>query len=241
MERRQFIKAASIWLGSAWTLESWAAGSTYKVRRGDTLSGIAHRYSTTVSQLKRLNRLSSDRILAGQTLKVRETVTASLPQQTVRDIAKAPVNRNKWKHIVIHHSATPQGSAKNFHAAHRRRGMENGLAYHFVIGNGRGAEDGLIEIGPRWRGQLNGGHVKSSWYNGNSIGICLVGNFEKQKPTQKQLTSLYRLLAHLKGGKLFNAKPRLFAHKEIRGEQTLCPGKFLDLKTLHKKFDSMSS
>jgi len=44
---------------------------TYRVRRGDTLIGIARQFRTTVSVLKQLNRLSSDRIRAGDYLTVR--------------------------------------------------------------------------------------------------------------------------------------------------------------------------
>lgn len=42
----------------------------YKVKSGDTLSGIAQRYRTNVSALKRLNNLRSDRINIGQILKI---------------------------------------------------------------------------------------------------------------------------------------------------------------------------
>ena len=41
------------------------------VRKGDTLSGIAKRYRTTVANLKRLNRLKRDAIFAGQSLRIR--------------------------------------------------------------------------------------------------------------------------------------------------------------------------
>jgi membrane-bound lytic murein transglycosylase D len=44
---------------------------TYRVRSGDTLSSIAQRFDTTVDSLKRLNRLSSDRISVGLRLTVR--------------------------------------------------------------------------------------------------------------------------------------------------------------------------
>lgn len=41
----------------------------YKVRRGDTLGGIARRYGTSVRRIKQLNGLRSDRIRAGQILR----------------------------------------------------------------------------------------------------------------------------------------------------------------------------
>lgn len=43
---------------------------TYKIVSGDTLSGIAAKYGTTVSKLKSLNGLSSDFLQVGQVLKV---------------------------------------------------------------------------------------------------------------------------------------------------------------------------
>ena len=41
------------------------------VKKGETLSGIAKRYKTSVAALKRLNRLKKDSIFAGQALRVR--------------------------------------------------------------------------------------------------------------------------------------------------------------------------
>ena len=48
-----------------------SARTTYRVRQGDTLFSIARQFDTTVDDLKRLNRLSSDRIKIGDRLTVR--------------------------------------------------------------------------------------------------------------------------------------------------------------------------
>ena len=40
----------------------------YTVKYGDSLSGIAVKYRTSTSKLKRWNRLDSDRIVVGQKL-----------------------------------------------------------------------------------------------------------------------------------------------------------------------------
>ncbi len=45
-------------------------GSVYWVRRGDTLSGIAKRFNTTIAQLKAANHLKRDTIYVGQKLTV---------------------------------------------------------------------------------------------------------------------------------------------------------------------------
>lgn len=70
-------------------------GATYRVRRGDTLSGIARRYNTTVSQVKKLNDLRSDRVYIGQTLVVRERENreAYLPREST--VAEAGLYRVK--------------------------------------------------------------------------------------------------------------------------------------------------
>ena len=56
------------------------SGATYTVKNGDTLSGISIRYNTTVSELKRLNNLTSDLIFVNQNLVVNagtKSVTSS--------------------------------------------------------------------------------------------------------------------------------------------------------------------
>ena len=47
----------------------------YRVRRGDNLSVLAHRFGTSVRKLKRLNGLSGNLIRVGQRLRVNEDVT----------------------------------------------------------------------------------------------------------------------------------------------------------------------
>lgn len=55
------------------------AYALHRVRKGETLSGIAKRYRSSVSRIKRANNLRSDRIVAGKKLKIpqRGTVLAS--------------------------------------------------------------------------------------------------------------------------------------------------------------------
>ncbi len=145
-----------------------------------------------------------------------------LTRSVRRQIDAAKVRRNRWQVVVIHSSATQMGSAASFDYYHRVvKGMEHGLAYHFVIGNGHGAKDGEVQVGPRWKGQQPGGHLRSESQNEVAIGICLVGNFEKNRPSERQIEALDELIDYLqaKVGKI-----RVTTHRRINVRPTLCPG-----------------
>lgn len=207
------------------------------VQSGDTLSRIAIQYGVTVAQIKRDNSLKSDVIRIGQKLAISSSnITGGDYLAGVRAVtARLNVRRDNWKRIVVHHSGIKHGNANIYDKAHRRRGMQNGLAYHFVIGNGIDSGDGEIEVGPRWRRQLLGGHVKNYHINLTAIGICLIGNFEKTHPSRRQLEAFTQLMDWLRGGVLPNAK-RFAGHRELRGEQTICPGKHFPLAAMHARY-----
>ncbi len=130
------------------------------------------------------------------------------PTPAAPPVAKAPPAQTwfprsrriepRWQYIVIHHSATETGGARAFDQFHRGKGWDE-LGYHFVIGNGTSTPDGMIEVGPRWEKQKHGAHCKTpgNFFNDHGIGICLVGDFTDNRPTRKQLTSLYHLVRFL--------------------------------------------
>lgn len=154
-------------------------------------------------------------------------------------IDDAPVKRGRWKYIVVHNSGTRQGNARIFANYHKNvRRMQNGLAYHFVIGNGTSSGDGEIEIGPRWTRQINGGHVASDYLNNIAIGICFVGDFNRDTPTRAQLAALEELIDYLRK-RLGRSKGRLAevkAHREINPKPTDCPGDRFPYRWLHRTF-----
>ena len=140
-------------------------------------------------------------------------------------IQSARVKSGRWKNIVVHHSGTRVGSGKGMDRYHREeRHMENGLAYHFVIGNGRGMTDGSIFVGRRWNEQLDGGHVASADLNQISIGICLVGDFQNHPPSRKQMESLEALVRALMSRTGLDYRA-FTTHRLIHPKHTLCPGK----------------
>lgn len=223
--------------GSATSAGSLATTSYHIVGRGDTLGGIAIRYGVSVSQIKRDNALRSDDIRVGQKLAIASSGAPTsdfLPK--VRAVTShINVRKDNWQRIVVHHSAIKYGNAAIYDAAHRKRGMQNGLAYHFIIGNGIDSGDGEIEIGPRWKKQLLGGHVKSYKINLTAIGICLVGNFEETHPSKRQLDAFTQLMDWLRGEVIPHAR-KFAGHKELKGEQTLCPGKHFPLAAMHRRY-----
>ena len=154
-------------------------------------------------------------------------------------IDDARVARNRWKYIIVHNSGTRQGNARIFDYYHRHvRRMPNGLAYHFVIGNGTSSGNGQVEIGDRWTRQLNGGHVHSDYLNYISLGICLVGDFNRDLPTKAEYEALDELIRYLRRrvGKVDGKYSIVRGHKEINPRPTDCPGNRFPLNWLHKSF-----
>ncbi|MBA3831973.1 MAG: N-acetylmuramoyl-L-alanine amidase [Chthoniobacterales bacterium] len=144
-------------------------------------------------------------------------------------IDRAPVLRERWRFIIVHNSGTRQGNARIFDYYHRHvRRMQNGLAYHFVIGNGTSSGDGEIEVGDRWTRQINGGHVHSDYLNNISLGICLVGDFNRDQPTRAQLASCEELIRYLRArcGKVERKEIPVRPHREMNPPRwaTDCPG-----------------
>jgi len=144
-------------------------------------------------------------------------------------IRRAPVKRHRWQFIVVHNSGTRQGNARVFDYYHKHvRRMQNGLAYHFVIGNGTSTGNGQIEVGDRWCRQINGGHVHSDYLNNISLGICLVGDFNRDQPTRAQLDACEELIRYLRDrcGKTERGTIPVKPHREMNPPRwpTDCPG-----------------
>lgn len=204
---------------------------TYKVEEGDTLGAIAQDHGVSVQRLLEANSMTDpDRLVVGQLLSIPQNIAIAaerhpLAADVKRRLDAIPVRTGRWRYVVIHHSATKEGSARSMDMYHRqKRRMENGLAYHFVIGNGRGTRDGAIEIGDRWRRQIKGGHLASDRLNEISIGICLVGDFNRSRPTAEQMKSLRALVSYLMRRSRVGTSA-VKTHRQINTKPTECPGK----------------
>lgn len=209
-----------------------AQDQPYVVKRNDTLYDLARRYGLTVSQLADRNGIArNSQVYVGQCLIIpanssppARPVASPLSPSVQKAVTSAPVSPRRWKYIVIHHSGAAEGSLKAIDRYHREeRHMENGLAYHFLIGNGNGMGDGEIAVGNRWKEQLDGGHLRSESQNKIALGICLIGNFDNTKPTERQLRSLENLVRALMNRCALSASA-VKTHQQINVVHTRCPG-----------------
>jgi len=87
--------------------------------------------------------------------------------------------------IAVHHSLTKQGSAEAFARYHVETNGWPGIGYHFVIEKS-GEIDWCHDL------EVKSYHVGNS--NRKAVGVCLVGDFRSELPTEKQMKSLYKLL-----------------------------------------------
>ena len=233
-----------------------AADGSYTVKRGDTLFGIAQRYGIPPAVLAERNGLSRNSyVYSGQRLLIpaksavrrsppsaaataQSIARVPLPRSIQRAINWAPVRSGRWQFIVLHHSDVDRGTVKGMEKYHREvRHMENGLAYHFVIGNGSGMGEGEIAVCQRWTRQLDGGHLASVAQNKVAIGICLVGDFDKNQPTRRQMESLRALVEALMTR--CRLTPRAVkTHQQLNIVHTRCPGARFPTKRL---LDSLPS
>lgn len=184
---------------------------------GETLWRIGKMYDVKLDDIVRANKLRNQVMLRmGQSL----IIPSAAPVKPVIPLYRS----RKWKYIIIHHSATDEGNSLFFRKSHRSRGWKE-IGYDFVIDNGTfGKADGQIEVTPRWIKQQNGAHCSASGMNYKGIGICLVGNFSKDKLSEKQMESLVYLIGLLRDYYNIPAD-NIMGHGQVIGAKTECPGK----------------
>jgi len=190
---------------------------THEVAPMETVSRLAQMYGVPEGQILRANGLKSgDPLEAGQKLLI------PYPSRYKNIV---PVFKNdRWRYILVHHTAGTVGKALLVDRIHRERGFEEGLGYHFIIDNGSlDKGNGQVEVAPRWLAQEQGAHCKASNMNDKSIGISLVGNFNIKKPSAAQLHTLTRLVGML-GSYYEIPVSNVIPHRLVPGARTDCPG-----------------
>lgn len=114
---------------------------------------------------------------------------------------------------VIHHSAAL--------ATQTVQSIEN---YHLSLGWEGVGYQYLIDIyGVIWKGRpetYHGAHVSEQGMNKKSIGICVIGDFDHNMPTDKQVSSLTTLLKDILSR---YPKMQIKYHRDFNPKS--CPGK----------------
>lgn len=148
---------------------------------------------------------SATLLLALESTQVREQPLHSLGSVDISPVdelfnTRVPIDETRWTRVEIDFSGTRRGSAATLHQLHRRLGVSDGLAYHFVVGNGDGMGDGEIQIGFRWRDQLPSVLPTASGRQDlrpNAITVCVIGRGPDGRPTDRQITELTWLVRQL--------------------------------------------
>ncbi len=133
---------------------------------------------------------------------------------------------NGIQRITVHHEGfqpvyfrDERSTAKRINAvrnAHLARGWAD-IGYHLIIDR-----EGRI-----WEGRhlsYQGAHASDQ--NEHNIGVMLLGNFDRQAPTQAQTASLQRTLVSLMRSYRVR-KSLVYTHQELPRQATSCPGKSL--------------
>jgi hypothetical protein len=135
--------------------------------------------------------------------------------------------------ITVHHEGMDAASAcspaqtkadlRTIQRGHEERMHAGDIGYHYYIDyNGRIWEGRDL----RWQGA----HAGNNDANRGNIGICLAGNFDLQRPTGAQISSLNMLLNYLMRTYHVSAS-NVYTHREIKRAFGLagtdCPGKYL--------------
>jgi hypothetical protein len=127
-----------------------------------------------------------------------------------------------WRFIVLHHSAAPSGTVETLDPQR----LDGGASYHIVINNGvaPGTVDGGITSTARWIEQQDGPHgpgAEASPFAADGIDICLVGDFDRDRPTVTQMVAL-EVLVNLLRDRYNIPLEMVVCHWELH--RTHCPG-----------------
>lgn len=133
--------------------------------------------------------------------------------------------------IVLHHSLTADGNLVNWNAIRNYHVNELGwkdIGYHFGIEKVRDHYEVLV-------GRMmneTGAHTKQNNMNRQSIGICLIGNFDETEVPPEQYSLALRLVKSLiEVTGVYSG--RIYGHREFAGYKS-CPGKKFDLTKFRK-------
>lgn len=136
------------------------------------------------------------------------------------------------KEVILHHSLTKDAKVVDFNAIKRYHIHTNGwrdIGYHYIIE----FVNGSVRTFKGRSTNVSGAHTKG---HNDSIGVCVVGNFDLAPPSQEHMEELYKLLDDLE---------KEFGGIEIKGHcdysYKTCPGKKFPLETVKARYSEEKS
>lgn len=133
---------------------------------------------------------------------------------------------NRWlvEYIIIHHSLTKDGLVPDWPSIDHYHTITNGwsdIGYHFGIEQIRKVNEYEVLVGRPMI--LTGAHCISKGFNYKSLGICMVGNFDKVTPPKQQWNRALKLTRSLMH--VFEVpKFKVLGHHEVALDGRTCPG-----------------
>lgn len=169
------------------------------------------------------------------------------------------MKNRKIKYLIVHHSVSSWGDGevvKSWHTSPRPRG--NGWkapGYHAVICNGFPSYSSWSSRKPLTTAD---GRVDRIWpeskisngcryANANALHVCLIGDLDKNPPTEKQLRKLVDLLVFWCKKYGLDPLKDIYGHGEMQrkisreGYSKTCPGKMTDMECIRTRVTEILS
>jgi len=178
--------------------------------------------ASALLQLPGAGSPAADSGLAGHVVtRAQWAATAANPNKMSR-------GSSPWRRITVHHSAMSNplplsgsladssGAVRRIQMAHMQSSGFGDIGYHLLIDPTGRVFQGRELI---WQGAHAGGAN-----NVGNIGVCLIGNFDHDRPTSAALASLEQLVTALRSRHRIAAS-NVVAHSDLKS--TRCPGRNL--------------
>jgi len=241
LTRRHFLYALGAVALAGCSRSTTRNGVEYRVAPGDTLSTVSQRSGVPIAAIVASNDLRSRHLTPGQKLWL--PGITSMPQAEsgpARSLLPAAalnlVSRHEWgaqplrenhdpmgrvTKITVHHTSEIPGmmerhdvdlvrAIQRYHQDHRHWAD---IGYHFLIGRKGEVYEGRPV-------QAQGAHVGGA-KNRHNLGVSVIGDFQRNRPTSAQLASLETLLAQQQQRYRIPTH-RVIGHRELA--VTVCPG-----------------
>jgi hypothetical protein len=148
----------------------------------------------------------------------------------------------KFKYIVIHHSMTPDQEKKDWDAIQEYHTKTLGwdyIGYHLGIEKINGQYEVVFGRGLNVIGAHSGVRYVSNKFNAEGIGICVVGNYDKNSPSS-ELYAITLFVCQILCWWFEIPPGNIIGHRDVYKlldipVQKSCPGKKFDIEKIRRE------